>query len=112
MTRAFELYLVAFVETIPLEKKIPELLTINPDYVITFNYTNTYEKLYNKGKVYHIHGKADASRSAKENNMVLGIDDIGQGMRKTNIHILLYLRSLHKEFKNIQEVTDISICRK
>ena len=102
LTRAFELYLVAFVETIPLEKKIPELLTINPDYVITFNYTNTYEKLYNKGKVYHIHGKADASRSAKENNMVLGIDEYWTGDEK-NEHT--YFTIFKKFAQRIQKHT-------
>lgn len=51
------MYLIAFVEKIPIDKKIPEIVDIIPDYVITFNYTNTYEKVYKKGEVYHIHGK-------------------------------------------------------
>lgn len=77
LTRALELYLVAFVEKIPISdsEKIPEISNLSPDYVINFNYTDTYERIYKKGKVYHIHGKADAKRSAEENNMVLGIDE-------------------------------------
>ena len=75
LTRALELYLVEFVEKIPISDKIPEISNLSPDYVINFNYTDTYERIYKKGKVYHIHGKADAKRSAEENNMVLGIDE-------------------------------------
>lgn len=81
LTRALELYLVTFVEKIPISdsKKIPEISSLTPDYVINFNYTDTYERIYNKGKVYHIHGKADAARSAEDNNMVLGIDEYWTG---------------------------------
>ena len=92
LTRALELYLVNFVEKIPISdsKKIPEISSLNPDYVINFNYTDTYERIYHKGKVYHIHGKADATRSAEDNNMVLGIDEYWIGdeqNEKTNFTI-------------------------
>lgn len=77
LTRVLELYLTVFVEKISINnsQKIPELLDLAPNYVINFNYTDTYERTYKKGKVYHIHGKADATRPAEENNMVLGIDE-------------------------------------
>lgn len=75
LTRALEVYLVTFVEKIPISIKIPEISDLTPDYVINFNYTDTYERVYNKGQVYHIHGKADAKHSIEENNMVLGIDE-------------------------------------
>jgi len=77
LTRALELYLVAFVEKIPINdnEKIPELSSLTPDYVINFNYTDIYERFYKKGEVYHVHGKADANRPAEKNNMVLGIDE-------------------------------------
>ena len=48
LIKTFELYLITFVEKIPIDKKQPEISDITPDYVITFNYTNTYEKIYNK----------------------------------------------------------------
>jgi len=79
LTRALELYLVAFVEKIPISKKIPEITSLTPDYVINFNYTDTYQKVYKKGQIYHIHGKADAGHSAEENDMVLGIDEYWLG---------------------------------
>ena len=81
LTRALELYLAVFVEKIPISdsKKIPEISNLSPDYVINFNYTDTYEINYKKGIVYHIHGKADAKHPAEENNMVLGIDEYWLG---------------------------------
>lgn len=75
LTRALELYLGSFVEVIPINAKIPELESLTPDYVINFNYTDTYERIYKKGTVYHIHGKVDITHSVEENNMVLGIDE-------------------------------------
>ncbi|MBD5469164.1 MAG: hypothetical protein HDR21_13585 [Lachnospiraceae bacterium] len=75
LTRALELYLTIFIEKIPVSQKIPEISNLSPDYVINFNYTDTYERIYKKENVYHIHGKADMKRPANENNMVLGIDE-------------------------------------
>lgn len=92
LTRALEVYLSAFVEKIPINDvtRIPELLSLMPDYVINFNYTHTYEKIYERGQVYHIHGEADTKRPAGENNMVLGIDEYWVGderNEKTNFTI-------------------------
>ena len=75
LTRALELYLTAFVEKIAIIQKIPEISSLSPDYVINFNYTDTYERIYKSENVYHIHGKADANRLALDNDMVLGIDE-------------------------------------
>lgn len=74
--RALELYLGKFVDGIQVNDRVPELANMKPDYVISFNYTNTYERLYNnKAAVFHIHGICDMNRPAEENNMVLGIDE-------------------------------------
>lgn len=75
LTRALELYLSALVEMLPISVKLSEIERLNPDYVINFNYTDTYERIYKKGMIYYIHGKADARRSIEHNNMVLGIDE-------------------------------------
>lgn len=79
LTRALEIYLSAFVEKIQTNIRISVIDCLTPDYVINFNYTNTYERIYGKGKVYHIHGKADMNHSIEDNNMVLGIDEYWLG---------------------------------
>lgn len=85
---ALELYLSEFVEKIEIERLTPEIERINPDYIINFNYTHTYEKNYEKivketneknkenSKVYHIHGEAKPNRDKNNDcNIVLGIDE-------------------------------------
>lgn len=120
LTRALELYLGSFVEGIPIESKIPELENLKPDYVINFNYTNTYERKYNEGPVpvpvYHIHGKVDITRSEEENNMVLGIDEYWTGDKrdeKTNFTIFKkFAQRIQKHtgndsYKYLKEIQDI-----
>lgn len=81
LIRALELYLSEFVEKneIEIKKKIPEIESISPDYIINFNYTHTYETSYEKNseetKVYHIHGKVDSRRNMDDSDIVLGIDE-------------------------------------
>ena len=118
LTRALELYLAAFVEKIPISNsdKIPEILNLSPDYVINFNYTDTYERIYEKGKVYHIHGKADAKRPAEENNMVLGIDEYWLGDerdKRTNFTIFkkfaqrIQKHTGNESYKYLEEIQKI-----
>lgn len=122
LTRALELYLGSFVEGIPIESKIPELENLKPDYVINFNYTDTYDRKYNKGPVpvpvpvYHIHGKVDITRSEEENDMVLGIDEYWTGDKrdeKTNFTIFKkFAQRIQKHtgndsYKYLKEIQDI-----
>ena len=116
LTRALELYLGSFVEEIPIESKIPELENLKPDYVINFNYTNTYKKKYNEGPVYYIHGKVDITRSEEENDMVLGIDEYWTGDKrdeKTNFTIFKkFAQRIQKHtgndsYKYLKEIQDI-----
>lgn len=77
-----------FVEKIPCDKM--DIITrIQPDYVMNFNYTNTYERTYSineeKPKVFHVHGECNAGKTMEDNNMVLGIDEYLKDERK-DIH--------------------------
>lgn len=73
--RALEIYLDKFVDEIQVDKRVSEIINLKPDYVINFNYTNTYERLYDNAPVFHIHGNCDVNRPIEKNNMVLGIDE-------------------------------------
>jgi len=73
---ALEIYLANFVEEIEIGVKLNEIKKINPDYVINFNYTNIYKKLYGKDEeIFYIHGKCNKNGNIEKNNMVLGIDE-------------------------------------
>lgn len=78
LIRALELYLTEFVGKIENEIIIPEIENLKIDHVLSFNYTDTYEKIYGAGKGIEynfIHGEADTSNTINSNNMVLGIDE-------------------------------------
>lgn len=76
---AFEIYLTDFVEEIPILNKVGAIENINPDYIISFNYTKTYERYYKKinqrTKICYIHGVCNKNRKPENNDMVLGIDE-------------------------------------
>lgn len=93
--RALEIYIADYVQKIDCKLISPDIQRILPKeiaksygvplydtYVLVFNYTNTYQRLYfDKTKAYfenimhYIHGKADIENTIETNNMVLGIDE-------------------------------------
>lgn len=83
LTRALEIYLCEFVDKIGV-KELPDIEALKIDHVLSFNYTNTFSKLYKITKRIgdtdseifdYIHGKADINNTMESNNMVLGIDE-------------------------------------
>lgn len=78
ITRLFEIYITNFVEKWSVSVRIPEIWKLkNIDKIISFNYTNTYQRLYSKGKEQYcyIHGKADEDSNLISCNLVLGINE-------------------------------------
>lgn len=64
LAEGLRIYLKCFVENVVEEmcklkclKQFPALM--NAKHIVTFNYTNTYERLYGNGDAYHIHGNVD-----------------------------------------------------
>ena len=78
LNRALEIYLTEYVEKIVKQKKSPDIDSLKIDNVLSFNYTDTFEKIYRNSKKIeydYIHGKADIFHTIDSNNMVLGIDE-------------------------------------
>ncbi len=82
--RAFEIYLAEYVEKIDVKKKSPDIEGLEIDFVLSFNYTHTFSKLYDiserakQEKVCsfdYIHGETNKKNTIETNNMVLGIDE-------------------------------------
>ncbi len=85
LIRILEIYLCSYVETIPCNEILPDIQNICADKIISFNYTDTYRKLYDQNKMADydfIHGKTVKVRSVEENDMVLGIDEYLSKKRK------------------------------
>lgn len=74
LIRLLELYMGAYVSKMNVSGK--EMFLYHPyDYIVSFNYTNTFEKIYGSYvKTCYIHGYAKDYNN-KTNNMVLGFDD-------------------------------------
>lgn len=84
ITRALEIYLSSFLNDYKF-KSLPIIERIKPDYVISFNYTKTYEELYGKPSgIDYIHGIAKQDSNIDNNNMVLGIGEFLLDERKDN----------------------------
>ena len=101
LIRVLEIYLSDFVSNLEcniISPNIEEVMTYpfeyadgsiktKISYVISFNYTNTYKRIYFKdinidNYIHYIHGRVDIDNEMENNNMVLGIDEFLHGDRK------------------------------
>lgn len=85
LIRCLEIYLCQYVNIIDVsDKKLELLSSIRFDDVLSFNYTNTYERLYGSDntKYHYIHGKGDITHTVDDCNMILGIDEYLKGTDK------------------------------
>ena len=96
LTRALEIYLANYIEKIEC-KKIDVISEIKPNFVINFNYTNTYERVYGGKNVFHIHGVCKGNGSLEENNMVLGIDEYwSDGKEDSQVHFAIFKKFVQR----------------
>lgn len=88
LTRSYELYITSFVKEQDINKRIPIIEKLNIDRVLSFNYSDTYEKWYGIGRsgieYDYIHGKAGVGKNVDTCNMVLGIDEYLDEPAKAN----------------------------
>lgn len=78
LIRVFEIYLTEYVEKIEPISQGFNLDEFNVNKVLSFNYTDTYEKVYDITNVIeydYTHGKADSRNTMDSNNMVIGINE-------------------------------------
>lgn len=105
MIHLLEIYLGDYVQKLKIAYFSPDIYELNPDRVISFNYTNTYEKIYsykrNGIKYNYIHGKASSDSSVDTCNMVLGIDEYLDNDRRNQktefIQFKKYFQRIHKK---------------
>lgn len=107
LVRALEIYIVEFVGRIPVIEKNVDIEKLNLDHVLSFNYSDTYERIYSKGKEVecdYIHGKADISKNVNTSNLVLGIDEYLDDDKKIRNWDYCHLRNFIKEYINLLEI--------
>ena len=109
ITRALEIYLSSFVSQIT-PTIVQDISEQEFDYILSFNYTNTFEKHYKKSmskdtQICYIHGKADSLASVDTCNLVLGIDEyLSKHEKNTNLDFLVF----KKFYQRIIKQTDNS----
>lgn len=103
LIRALEIYLTDFVEKIDVNLKSPDIDDIQFDAVLSFNYTNIYEKLYDPHKSLqydYIHGVADLSNNIDSNNMVLGIDEhLSEERKNKEVEFIAFKKFYQRIYK-------------
>lgn len=103
LIRALELYLVDYVENMEVEVKSSDIEGINPTKVLSFNYTDTFSKVYvpiNNVEYDFIHGKASSNSTLETNNMVIGVDEYLPDDRKDKeVKFAAYKKYYQRIFK-------------
>ncbi len=104
LIRALEIYISHFINKIDVPRLSPDIEALSPDCVLSFNYSNTYERVYGVGKDIqygYIHGKADISKNVASCNMVLGIDEylIGES-KNTELEFLTFKKYYQRIYKS------------
>lgn len=87
LIRGLEIYLAYYVGRMTPELKIPDIEALDIHCVLSFNYTDTYSKLYctdgdKKIEYDYIHGKINPIGDENTSNLILGIDEYLQGEEK------------------------------
>lgn len=109
LVRALELYINYFIDFDKVNKR-NIFDGIEFDYLITFNYTNTYRTLYNRTiSQDFIHGQAQANRNKEDSNVVLGIEEfLDEGQKDRDIEFIGY----RKYYQRIVKRCDFSYRKK
>ena len=104
LVRALEIYIVEFVGKIPAIEKNVDIEKLNLDHVLSFNYSDTYERIYSKGKEVecdYIHGKADISKNVNTSNLVLGIDEyLDDNKKNKELGLLSFKKFYQRIYKS------------
>ena len=104
LIRSLEIYISYFVNKIDVLQLSPDIEALSPDCILSFNYSNTYERVYGVGKSIqygNIHGKANISKNVASCNMVLGIDEYLKGDSKnTELEFLTFKKYYQRIYKS------------
>lgn len=104
LTRCLEIYLSFYINSLDVGLRIPEILTLKNDIncVLSFNYTNTFERFYGRPNVEYdyIHGKASIENTVETCQLVLGIDEyLDEEERNKNIDFIQYKKYFQRIYK-------------
>lgn len=101
ITRCLEIYLGEFVEGIKPQVKLPDIEKLDINCVLSFNYTHTYERLYDLDKSKsvkydYIHGEIRKNSTFENCNLILGIDEYLEGEEKTKSNEFIQFKKFYQ----------------
>lgn len=102
LIRCLEIYLDDCVRKMQVQQFSPDIRELKIDYVLSFNYTTIPADIYPllNTHPHNIHGYAKTERPAKENNMVLGVNEYWEGDDKnTHTNFNLYKKFVQRIIK-------------
>lgn len=104
LIRCLEIYLSLYINNLDKGLVIPEILNLKDkiDHVLSFNYTNTFERFYGRPNVEYdyIHGKASLDNTFETCQLVLGIDEyLDKEERNENIEFIQYKKYFQRIYK-------------
>lgn len=109
LIRALEIYLCDYVEKIEIQEKSPDIDDLEIDFILSFNYTHIFSKLYDVSSLSkqevadpfdYIHGEADINNTMNSNNMVLGIDEfLLDGRKNKDIEFIAFKKFYQRIYK-------------
>lgn len=104
LIRALEIYIAEFVSRVSIANKNIDIEKLNIDHVLSFNYSDTYERIYCKEKEIkcdYIHGKADINKNVNTSNLVLGIDEyLGDDRKDKEFNLLSFKKFYQRIYKS------------
>lgn len=98
--RALEIYITLFIEN--MDSSVLKGKIENIDRIISFNYSNTFEKLYGKDNIKYdyIHGKANIGHNIDTNDIVLGIDEyLDDKIKNTDLDFIFFKKYFQRIYK-------------
>lgn len=97
-------YYIAFIDGFSVEKSVVDIQEIDVDKVISFNYTDTYRRLYYPDmpdeRIHFIHGKSNRILGDSASKLVLGTNDTLSDQEKdSNISCLKFKKYFQRIYK-------------
>ena len=104
LIRSYEIYITTLIEAQEITSYIDFFRELKVDKVISFNYTDTYEKWYGKDYINieydYIHGKAGNGKDVASCNLVLGIDEyLGEPERREDNAFIEFKKFYQRIYK-------------
>ena len=101
LTRCLEIYLSEYVNEIQVTNKLACIEKLSIQKVLSFNYTNTFKRIYTNGDLKeieydYIHGIASSENNINTCNLIIGIDEYLDDDRKDSDNEFIQFKKFYQ----------------